>query len=127
LSKVIAAVSAEGQLSHQAKADQSDASLIEEGRTLFDSETFRCSECHQFRKKNEDATAPDLTGWGSFEWLSAFIGNPAHERFYGKRNDRMPAFGESGRLDSKSIDLLARWLRQEGIQPRFAAATEAPE
>jgi ubiquinol-cytochrome c reductase cytochrome b subunit len=113
LDKIIAAVSAEAQLPRRLDADRKNASIIEAGRTLFDSDTFRCSECHQFRKKNEDVTAPDLTGWGSHEWLHAFIENPAHERFYGKRNDRMPVFGESGRLDPKSIDLLVRWLREE--------------
>ena len=113
LDKIIAAVSAEAQLPYRLDADRKNAALIEEGRTLFDSDTFRCSECHQFRKKNEEATGPDLTGWGSHEWLHAFIENPGHERFYGKRNDRMPVFGESGRLDSKSIDLLVRWLREE--------------
>jgi ubiquinol-cytochrome c reductase cytochrome b subunit len=113
LDKIIAALSAEAQLPHRLDADRKNASVIEEGRALFDSDTFRCSECHQFRKKNEDANAPDLTGWGSHEWLHAFIENPAHERFYGKRNDRMPVFGESSRLDPKSIDLLVRWLREE--------------
>ena len=66
---------------------------------------MRCTECHQFRKRDEDATAPDLTGYGSREWLTAFVGNPAHERFYGKRNDRMPAFTRPI-LDDHSIGLV---------------------
>ena len=36
--------------------------------------------------------APDLTGYASREWLTAFISNPADERFYRDKNDRMPAF-----------------------------------
>jgi ubiquinol-cytochrome c reductase cytochrome b subunit len=72
---------------------------------------MRCTECHQFRKTDEDASAPDLTGWGSREWIIGMITDPAHERFYGKRNDRMPAFGKKELLDSHAIGLLAEWLR----------------
>jgi len=114
LTKVIAALSAEAALPRQGAVDKADASVIEEGRKLFESETIRCSECHQFRTKNEDATGPDLTGYGSVEWLTEMIRNPAHERFYGKRNDRMPVFGQEGRLDERSIGLLVAWLRSSG-------------
>jgi ubiquinol-cytochrome c reductase cytochrome b subunit len=111
--QIAAALSAEAQLASQADADRRDAALIEEGRKFMASETARCTECHQFRKKDEDATAPDLTGYASREWLVALISNPKHERFYGKRNDRMPAFGEEKILDTHSIDLLVDWLRGE--------------
>jgi ubiquinol-cytochrome c reductase cytochrome b subunit len=114
LEKVIAALSAEARLPHQAQLDRQDRTVIEEGRLLVDSDEMRCTECHQFRKRDEDATAPDLTGYGSAEWLTAIIKNPAHERFYGNRNDRMPAFGEDNRLDDASIAMLVTWLRREG-------------
>ena len=117
LGKVLAAVSAEAQLRSQQAADTRDAALIQEGRTLFASEAMRCAECHQFRKKDEDATAPDLTGYGSREWLIGLISNPKHERFYGKRNDRMPAFGADAILNSHAIGLLADWLRGEWYEP----------
>jgi hypothetical protein len=55
---------------------------------------MRCTECHQFRKTDEDASAPDLTGYGSREWLIGIINDPTHDRFYGKRNDRMPGLCE---------------------------------
>jgi ubiquinol-cytochrome c reductase cytochrome b subunit len=74
---------------------------------------MRCTECHQFRKKDEDATAPDLTGWASREWTIDLIKTPAHERFYGKRNDRMPTFGDEGNLDQRQIEMLVDWLRSE--------------
>lgn len=115
LKKVVAAVSAEAKLPSQAALDRQDRSLIEEGRLLVASDEMRCTECHQFRKRDEDATAPDLTGYGSSEWLTGIIKNPAHERFYGKRNDRMPAFGEDNRLDDRSIAMLVAWLRGEGV------------
>jgi ubiquinol-cytochrome c reductase cytochrome b subunit len=110
---LIAALSAEAALPSQAAIDAKDSALIAEGRQLIDSETFRCTECHQFRKKTDDAIAPDLTGYGSTEWLTAMIHNPAQERFYGKKNDRMPAFAEGDRLDPKSMGLLVAWLRGE--------------
>jgi len=42
-----------------------------------------------------------------------FLKNPGHDRFYGKRNDRMPAFGKTSRLSARDLDLLIRWLRGE--------------
>ena len=121
LDKVIVALSAEGGLRSQSEWDQRDARIIEEGRTLLGSADMRCTECHAFRKPDEDATAPDLTGYGSREWLAGIIANPTHERFYGKRNDRMPAFAEEKRLTRLEIDLLASWLRGEWFR-----ASEAP-
>ena len=116
LRKVIMAVSAEAQLKSQLAADQRDAAIIEEGRALIEAE-MKCRDCHQFRKKDEDATAPDLTGYGSREWLVSFISNPAHPAFYGERNDRMPAFGSKGILDSTQIGLIADWLRGAWYEP----------
>ena len=58
LKKVIAAVSAEAQLPSQRELDRQDQTVIEEGRLLAASDDMRCTECHQFRKKDEDATAP---------------------------------------------------------------------
>jgi ubiquinol-cytochrome c reductase cytochrome b subunit len=53
---------------------------------------FSCTDCHKFRDTGELGSAPDLTGYASREWLTAFLSNPAAERFYGEKNDRMPAF-----------------------------------
>jgi ubiquinol-cytochrome c reductase cytochrome b subunit len=103
LQKVIAALSAEASLKSQRDADGRDK--------------VRCAECHQFHKTDPDATAPDLTGYGSREWLAKLIANPAHPSFYGKRNDRMPAFGADKILDDKSINLLTDWLRGEWYTP----------
>lgn len=110
LQKVIAAVSAEAGLPSQAALDARDTALIQEGRELA-RDDMSCTDCHQFRKPDDEATAPDLTGWGSREWLIGIISNPAHERFYGKRNDRMPAFAETGQMDAAAIGMVADWLR----------------
>jgi ubiquinol-cytochrome c reductase cytochrome b subunit len=117
LQKVISAVSAEGQLKSQRDLDAKDTAIIAEGRTLATSDAMRCTECHQFRTRDEDATAPDLTGYGSREWLIGIIGNPMHERFYGRRNDRMPAFEKDQILDAQAMGLLADWLRGEWYEP----------
>lgn len=117
LQDVVVALSAEAALPAQAELDRAEAARIENGRKLLASDTMRCTECHQFRKPDEEATAPDLTGYGSTEWLTAIIRNPAHERFYGQKNDRMPAFGEDQRLDEASLALVVAWLRGEGLEP----------
>jgi ubiquinol-cytochrome c reductase cytochrome b subunit len=123
LRKAILALSAEAQLKSQRTADQRDATLIAEGRSLLTSNQVRCTECHQFHKTDEDASAPDLTGYGSKEWLTAFVSDPAHERFYGKRNDRMPRFAADQRLDAQSIGLIVDWLRGEWYEAPGAAET----
>jgi ubiquinol-cytochrome c reductase cytochrome b subunit len=110
LKKVIAAVSAEAQLKSQSAADQRGQAITAEGRALL-KDAMKCTDCHQFRVKDEEATAPDLTGYASREWLVQFLTNPGHDRFYGSRNDRMPAFGEKQILSPEAIGLLADWLR----------------
>jgi len=117
LQKVVTALSAEAALGSQHELDQRDAALVAEGKTLITTEGMRCTECHQFHKPDEDTTAPDLTAFGSRDWLIAFISNPAHARFYGKRNDRMPAFGADKVLDGHAIELIADWLRGEWYEP----------
>jgi ubiquinol-cytochrome c reductase cytochrome b subunit len=119
LVKVLAAVSAEGQLKSQRTEDARDAALIAQGRELFHDEDSEmgCVDCHQFREEDEDATAPDLTGYGSREWLIGMISDPAHERFYGRRNDKMPRFGEEKLLNAETIGLIADWLRGDWYEP----------
>lgn len=125
LAKVIKALSAEAGLPAQAAIEANEAPLIAEGRQLLNHEDMRCTECHKFHHDAEDAEAPNLTGYGSREWIVAFITNPAHERFYGERNDRMPAFGEEQTLDEQQIGLLADWLR--GDWPRAGAVATAEQ
>jgi ubiquinol-cytochrome c reductase cytochrome b subunit len=77
-----------------------------------------CLDCHQFHGEGEQA-APDLTGYGSHQWLYDFIANPAHAEFYPDSNDRMPAFAaitnsvdaSENLLSHHDIDMLVRWLR----------------
>jgi ubiquinol-cytochrome c reductase cytochrome b subunit len=120
LVKVIAAVSAEAQLPAQKALDARDAAVITEGRKLITTQ-ISCTDCHQFREPAPDLTAPDLTGYGSREWLTSFLTDPAQHRFYGTRNDRMPAFGKSGMLDPHAMGLIADWLRGDWYEPATTA------
>ncbi len=120
LKKVVAAISAEAQLVSQAGIDAAEKAQIVEGAALLRG-SFRCGECHLFHNKDDDATAPDLTGYASRAWLTEFILNPSHAKFYGERNDRMPKFGEDKVLDAKALGMLADWLRGDWYRPQAAA------
>ena len=111
LNKALVALSAEAGLTAQHDADVRDAALITAGREALSGDILTCTSCHKFHDADENGGAPDLTGYGSRDWLIAFISNPAHERFYGGRNDRMPAFGADQRLTAQEIGLIADWLR----------------
>ncbi|MEN6458624.1 MAG: cytochrome b N-terminal domain-containing protein [Thermoguttaceae bacterium] len=118
LDKVIAAISAEAQLPAQRKIDARDAKRIAEGRELIlNSEApFTCTDCHQFHGKGKQGDAPSLTGYGSSEWIAGIVRNPADSRFYGKQNDRMPAYAPNtdpaqNTLSAKQIEQLTDWLR----------------
>lgn len=78
-----------------------------------------CYDCHAMKVKDDPdglfkeegaglATgAPDLTGYGSADWLRDFVRNPGAKRFYGSHN-AMPAFAE--RLTSRELDLIVDFL-----------------
>jgi ubiquinol-cytochrome c reductase cytochrome b subunit len=110
LEKTIIALSAEARLPSQRERDAADAALIEAGVQHFDE--LGCVDCHKFRGKGS-GSGPDLTGWASRQWLVRFLHNPAHEDFYGKRNDRMPPLGERGELSPRELEMVAMWLRGE--------------
>jgi len=117
LEATIAALSAEAKLPGQEAADKQDAEKIAKGREALKGE-WGCTDCHKYGDKGRLGDGkPDLTGYGSREWLVGIIGNPAHKRFYGTKNDRMPAYAESADqpeknlLTKKQVEILADWLR----------------
>ena len=120
--QVAAALSAEAQLPAQHQHDEQDAAEIQAGRELI-VEGFRCIDCHRFHDEGELGAAPDLTGYGSRQWLVEFISSPEHERFYSDTNDRMPSFApdranpERNRLSVEQIEMIADWLRGDWYQP----------
>ena len=103
----------------QSEADAHDAKNIAAGNSLI---TDNCTECQRSTARAR-RRGPDLTGYGSREWLIGIISNPAHKRFYGKENDRMPAFAESATdakkniLSRQELELLVDWLRGEWYEP----------
>ena len=124
LQKAITALSAEARLKSQHALDQRDEAIIEAGTGALVGDKLGCMDCHKFHDNGEES-APDLTAYGSREWLVAFISNPGHERFYGERNDRMPAFGEEKSLTPQEIGLVADWLRGEWHEPGERVTTGA--
>ena len=119
LQKLIIGLSAEAGLKAQSAADTRDAVVIAEGRKLVSSTAMNCTDCHKFHADGtDDPSAPDLTGYGSREWLLAFISDPSHARFYGERNDRMPAYGPDKILTAAEIGLVTDWLRGEWYGPK---------
>jgi len=83
----------------------------EEGFNVFFDE-LGCIDCHDIEDEDE-GSAPDLTGYGSRDWLTAIVADPSHERFYGKDNDRMPSFVRDEKLTVEEIGILVDWLRSK--------------
>jgi hypothetical protein len=117
---LIAALSAEAQLSYQSKLDTKSAKngQFTRGATAI-THVLGCMDCHKFGDTGGLGTAPDLTGYMSSEWLRLMIAAPEHERMYEATNDRMPAFAgnpdkpETNLLSDHDVDMLVRWLRQD--------------
>ena len=122
LELVVLALSAEAKLLSQTEADKADANKIKQGIDhLIDD--IACIDCHAFREPDPDVDGPDLTGYGSRQWIIDFVKNPEHEKFYPENNDRMPAFGEKNILTDEEIGLIADWLREDYfIKPEGEAA-----
>lgn len=127
IQSIIAALSAEAALPAQAEDDKKaeEDKTLEKGRAAMAEsfDTSSCVDCHKFRDAGELGSAPDLTGWGSKDWLVRFLSNPAHDDFYTSNNDRMPAFGKKGPgptiqplLSAEDIELLAKWLHGEKLE-----------
>lgn len=114
---VIAALSAEARLPSQREIDRRDARVIARGREIIAGQ--ECARCHRFYEAGPEGQAPDLTGYGSREWLIGMIAAPGHSALYGLRNDRMPAYvedavrPEKNRLSLKQVEVLADFLRRD--------------
>ncbi len=119
MNTVAAALAAEAADSDRTGANGADAKRVKEGVRLMTTE-LGCTDCHKFHDEGSLGSAPDLTGYGSREWLRAMISDPNQPRFYGDgRNDRMPAFHLKGNEDAgnlltqRELELLVGWLRTQ--------------
>jgi len=124
LKLTLIALSAEARLPAQVAIDARDADLIVEGREHLVDFAMNCTECHSYYGLGDggDGKAPDLSGYGSREWLMNFIWDPSHSSFYGERNDDMPSFGAEGRLTVDEIGILADWIRGDWYQATMVAS-----
>ena len=105
LKAIIVALSADAHLPYQLKIDREadEAGQIALGREAF-TETFdsyACSDCHRWGDIEDAEDAPDLTGYGSREWMIKMIADPEH--IYGDHNDRMPAFDPPGNPEAQQL------------------------
>lgn len=96
-----------------------DPDLMALGARVFSSGTSEgaqgCILCHQLDHPEVSgsgmALGPDLTGYGSREWLSGIIKDSSQPRFYGNQNSGMPKF--SHRLRNQELQLLTGWILEE--------------
>jgi mono/diheme cytochrome c family protein len=130
LHKIVVALAAEARLPAEHDANARDATLVSQGREAMSAVAFDCTSCHNFHEKKASLgganRGPDLTGYGSRQWQIDFIKNPAHPRFYGLRNDRMPLYGEQKILDDRQIALIVDWLRGDEAGSTGASVAPAP-
>lgn len=108
---VVFALSAQAQLPAQKALDQRDSARIADGLAYIRNTDSGCASCHKFQDVGTDS--PELTGWGSREWMIAFINDPEHPRFFGRDNDRMPSFGKEKSLSEREIEMVVDWLRRD--------------
>ena len=126
LSDLIACLAAEAQLDSPRKVEKDKVEGIDED-TMFLFEDFTCTDCHHFYTLGEPGSAPDLTGYGSRDWLTGIIRDPTDGRFYGGQNDRMPSYHKSPddfTLTAGQVEMLVAWLRGEWYEPDKSSQAE---
>jgi ubiquinol-cytochrome c reductase cytochrome b subunit len=110
---VVEFVYAEG--AEAADATQPDKALVDKGAAVFKD---KCMDCHLYKGEGADTfDGPDMTGYGSREWLTKQITKP--EAIYGELN-KMPAFDED--LTVSDIQMVAIYLHGQ----RFAEPETGP-
>lgn len=120
LDDIAMALSAQARLRSQAEADQRDSMRIANGIQLI--KTTCANGCHRFGDTGELGVAPDLTGYGSYEWMMGMISDPTHERFYRRENDRMSSYAEdlahpeNHKLSIRELSLIVDWIRGDYYQ-----------
>ena len=105
---------------NRAAYDKIDEKLAARGQAILAGDkltdgselTQKCTDCHEklgqkFELSNVGIGSPDLAGYGSADWLKAFLKNPGSEQFYGAKN-RMPSY--AGKLLENELDVLVRWM-----------------
>lgn len=116
---VVLALSSQAKLRSQQEADRRDSAQVAEGIAFMRNTSYGCAECHKFQDVGTDS--PELTDWGSRQWIIDFVTDPSHPRFFGRDNDRMPSYGPEKSLSQKEIEMVVDWIREEWYSPKTAA------
>jgi ubiquinol-cytochrome c reductase cytochrome b subunit len=116
---VVLALSSQAKLRSQQEADRRDSAQVAEGIAFMRNTSYGCAECHKFQDVGTDS--PELTDWGSRQWMIDFVTDPTHPRFFGRDNDRMPSYGPEKSLSQKEIEMVVDWIREEWYSPKAAA------
>jgi len=104
--------------------------ILEAGREAI---ADNCAECHKYGDEGELGSAPDLTGYGSRQWMIDFVSNPQHERFYeyvDAEDKPMPAYlidphdPAKNTLRLKDIELIVDFIRGDWYEPAAASSSE---
>jgi ubiquinol-cytochrome c reductase cytochrome b subunit len=112
--QIAAALAHQGQRRLQKGEVAADDQDIKTGIDLIVS---NCTVCHRFGGEGDLGSAPDLTGYGSYEWMMGMISDPTHDRFYRDTNDRMPSFAldldhpQNNNVSVRELSLIVDWLR----------------
>ncbi len=114
---VVLALSSRAMLQSQAALDAADSARIANGLRFMRDTVNGCAQCHQFQDVGLDS--PVLTEWGSRQWMVDFVSDPAHPRFFGRDNDRMPSFGKEKSLTEREIQMVVDWIRGEWYRPQI--------
>jgi len=96
----------------QGARKDADPALAKQGGELFESEG--CGACHTLDGKG-GGDAPDLEGYASESWLSAFVRGPGGPRFYGDKN-KMETF-DAHKLSDAEVAAVVAYLRGQASQP----------
>jgi ubiquinol-cytochrome c reductase cytochrome b subunit len=92
-----------------------------------------CDNCHasiggEFTAGAQNGGTPELNGFGSQAWLTAFLADPGHEQFFGDRN-AMPSFAD--KMSDAERNLLVRFLTGDypptGVEPYPAVGATTPQ
>lgn len=95
-----------------------DEDAVKRGEYLVaEDEDMQCLYCHSFNGKGQ-MLAPDLTDYGSDNWLKEFIKDPASLRFYGKQN-KMTVFKD--KLSEQQIENIVVFLQSLSDRQGIAA------
>ena len=104
-----------------------DNAMAEKGRVLateggWAGDLDTCSSCHETIGEEfatrDNGGIPELSKYGSRQWLRSFLRNPGSEQHYGSKN-QMPAYAD--KLTSREMDLLVDWLTGNYVPTKIAA------